>query len=80
MSTSWKDNGFRSRKLWFAVFTILVLLVAFVYAAQHDAKGVFETFATHVVFVASTFIGGNVMSKWVSTKAPPPPQENSSSK
>jgi hypothetical protein len=68
----WSDSGYKSRKMWFAVFAIGVLFVGMVFVINHGAAiGLYDAFVGGVVGVAGLFIAGNVGAKLAATKVPP---------
>jgi hypothetical protein len=60
----WNDNGYKSRKLWFAVFAIGSLLLGGLLLPA----ALYGDFVGGVVGIASAFMVGNVATKWASTK------------
>ena len=70
---AWKDGGSKSRKLWFSVFCVAVLFVGMAFIAYHEAAiGLYDTFVGGVVGLAGIYLAGNVGSKLMATKLPPP--------
>lgn len=71
-------KSLNSRKLLFAVFTDVVLLVAGLGCAKWQALiPIYDTLSTGLLSVAAMYIVGNVSTKWVNgrlTASPPQPQ------
>lgn len=68
---TWRDGGWKSRKLWFSLFAIGVLYMGARIANGDTAfRAVYESFVGGVVAISGMFLIGNVGAKWVSTKAP----------
>ena len=69
-----RDNGYKSRKLWFSVSAMVILLVGWIATAAHPALvTTYGTFAGYIVAIVTVFLTGNVANKWVGTQAPQDP-------
>lgn len=68
-----KDGGVKSRKLWFAVFAIAVIVGAGLYGPALWAGSVafYDAMVGGVVAIAAAYLTGNVAQKWVGAKAQP---------
>jgi multisubunit Na+/H+ antiporter MnhB subunit len=66
-----KDKSrFHSQKLWFGVFTVVMLYLGMDVATKKEALSLlFEVYAGALVALATLFMGGNVASKWVQTRS-----------
>jgi len=63
------DNGWRSRKLWFSVFTSLLIFYGAVYGATHHGYEVmYPEMTMGLIGVASLFFGANSFGKWTVAK------------
>lgn len=63
------DGGFQSRKLWFCVLGLALVLVGALIAAHWPAFGAnYETFVGGIVGITSLFLTGNVAARWVAAK------------
>jgi hypothetical protein len=73
-----RDGGWKSRKLWFSVFAVLILLAGWVLAGHfHSLQALYDTFVGGVVGVSGLYLTGSVATKWVGTKAPQAPAQAS---
>ena len=60
-----KDGGYRSRKLWLAVFAIIMIV-----AVPHLCPAVTITdVVAGIVAVVTVYMGGNAVSRWNTGKA-----------
>lgn len=68
-----KDGGVKSRKLWFAVFAIAVIVAAGLYGPSLWAGSVafYDAMVGGVVAIAAAYLTGNVAQKWVGVKSQP---------
>lgn len=63
----WTDGGWKSRKMWFSVFSIL----AIVYLTLQDLPSATLDIAVGgIVVICGLFLGSNLGGKFVSTKSP----------
>jgi hypothetical protein len=68
---SFDHSGWKSRKLWFSVFCVLVIAAVAIVAIRTESPTVhlvFEVTVGGVVAIAGLFLAGNVTGKWVSVK------------
>ena len=69
-------KSLNSRKLLFAVFTDVVLLVAGLGCAKWQALiPIYDTLSTGLLSVAAMYIVGNVSTKWVNGRLTASPQQ-----
>ena len=56
-----------SKKLWFAVGSVLIAFVYAVLAASKlpELKGMYDTFTSVLEFIAAAYLTGNIANKWV---------------
>ncbi len=68
-----KDGGMKSRKLWFAIFAITVIVGAAVVGPMIWAGfvSVYDAMVGGIVAIAGMYLTGNVAQKWVGVKAQP---------
>lgn len=76
--SKWNDNGFKSRKFWFAMFAVGVLFLGMAFVTHYGVtEGIYRIFSGSVEVISGMYLVGNLTAKWVSTKAPedknPPP-------
>lgn len=70
-----RDNGIKSRKLWFSVFAVaMVLGGAFVAAHWPSLAPMYDTMVGGIVAITGLYLTGSVATKFVGTKAPPKPE------
>jgi hypothetical protein len=70
-----RDNGYRSRKLWFAVAAVAVLFIAWMQTATHPTLiPTFDTFVGGLVAIVVALLTGSVATKWVGSKVPADPK------
>jgi len=68
----WNDNGFKSRKFWFAVLAVAVLFAGMAFVTHYDvSEGMFRVFTSTLEIISGLYLAGNLTSKWVSIKGPP---------
>lgn len=75
-----QHSGWKSRKLWFSVFCVLMIAVCAIAAMHVESPTVhliFEVSVGGIVAVAGLFLTGNVAGKWVGIRGsgatnPPP--------
>jgi putative Mn2+ efflux pump MntP len=76
-----RDNGWKSRKLAFSLFSVLTIFCgALIGARWQSFQPMYETLVGGVVAVAGLYLGGTIATKWVGIKAiqtPPTPESNS---
>jgi hypothetical protein len=66
-----RDNGWKSKKLWFAAGAIASIFVGAVLAAfLAPIAPLYGDMVGGIVAVTGLFLTGNVANKWVGTKAP----------
>jgi hypothetical protein len=66
-----RDNGYASRKLWFAFYSTALLLIGGLLGHKYPGFGaLYGEFVGGVVAVVATLFGGNVATKWLATRAP----------
>ena len=71
LSRASSKHNWKSRKLWFSVFAILMLLLGLVMSLDNPAFAtVYATYAGSVVSVAGLFLAGNAAAKWINNKNP----------
>jgi len=64
-----KDGGGKSRKLWFSIFSALLVLVGGIMAAKWEHFGEHYTiYVEGIVAIAGLLLGANVTSRWASSK------------
>jgi hypothetical protein len=69
-----KDNGYRSRKLVFSVFSVATMVATWWVAGRNPALvPMYDTLVGGIVAVAGLYLAGSVGAKLVATKAPPSP-------
>ena len=65
-----KDGGAKSRKLWFSVYAITVMVLAALIGARLPAFApMYDTLVGGIVAVTAAFLTGNVAAKWVIGKS-----------
>jgi hypothetical protein len=63
------EGGFRSRKLLFALFAILLVFLGCLLAAQNEKIGVnYATMVSGIEVITGLYLTGNVASKWTASK------------
>lgn len=74
-----KDGGTKSRKLWFSVFTVMVLLFGMWYASRHESVApLYGELVGGIVAIAGLYLAGNIAGKFTIGKnmnATKPPKE-----
>jgi divalent metal cation (Fe/Co/Zn/Cd) transporter len=76
-----RDNGYKSRKLWFSAFAIVAIFGGWIGAGlMPSLVPMFATFVGGVLGVAGLFLTGNVATKLVGTKVPADPKPVTASK
>lgn len=64
-----RDNGFKSRKLWFSVFAVATIFGGATLGAHWTSFApLYDTLVGGIVAVAGLFLTGQVATKWVNTK------------
>lgn len=64
------DGGNKSRKLWFSIYAIAVMVVAALAGARMPAFApMYDTLVGGIVAVTAAFLTGNVAAKWVIGKS-----------
>jgi len=59
------EHNWRSRKLWFSVFSIVTLYWALLQAQESEVfRPMYETFVGGVVAITGLLLAGNVVAKW----------------
>jgi disulfide bond formation protein DsbB len=67
-----RDNGVKSRKLWFSVFSIAVIAVIGLAAGSYPGiVSIYSALVGGIVAVAGLYMTGNVTQKWVGAQAQP---------
>lgn len=70
---TWRDGGWKSRKLWFSVFAVASLYFGMkVASTEATLRPLYESFVGGVVAISGMFLIGNVGAKWVSGKTATP--------
>lgn len=70
MNPDLNDGGAKSRKLWFSVYSIAVMVIAALAGAHMPAFApMYDTLVGGIVAVTAAFLTGNVAAKWVIGKA-----------
>lgn len=65
MTPDLDDGGWKSRKLWFSVFTVTMLYLG---AKTGVPDALYTEFAGAIVAITMAFVGGNVANRWVLTR------------
>lgn len=67
-----RDGGMKSRKLWFAVFAMMLVVISGAGAVYLPTfASIYETLVGGIVAVAGMYLTGNVAQKWVGVRAQP---------
>jgi hypothetical protein len=65
-----QDGGAKSRKLWFSVYAITVMVASALIGARLPAFApMYDTLVGGIVAVTAAFLTGNVAAKWVIGKS-----------
>lgn len=65
------DGGIKSRKLWFSVFAMfLVIFTAFMATKGVIHKSLYSEVSDALVALAAIYLGGNVAGKFFASKIP----------
>lgn len=65
------DGGIKSRKLWFSVFAmLLVIMTAFLSTKGLIHKSLYPELSEALVALAAIYLGGNVAGKFFASKIP----------
>jgi uncharacterized membrane protein YeaQ/YmgE (transglycosylase-associated protein family) len=65
-----RDGGVKSRKLWFSIFSIVIIFVGGVLAGHWAGiQSVYGTMVTGILGVVGAYLTGNVAQKLVGVKA-----------
>lgn len=70
------DGGFRSRKLLFALFSLLLIFVgALLSTESKEIATVYPVMVGGIEMITAIYLGGNVGAKWVITRNSPQTKE-----